>query len=247
MMPRLRLLATALGSLLATPVLAQDSWQSEVALYGWFPGLASEVETPLGTVSSEASFSDILDRLDMAFMGAVQLRHGRWSFLGDLIYTDLSEGIGLPAGLPGGLPYRQADVSAQVTAFSAYALYDAVSRPDFRLGLGLGLRAVSADTTIRLSQGAPVLQFTGEDEWIDPVIAARLVWSLDARWFSTVLVDYGGGDATWQALATVGYRIDDRWTVQAGYRHMTVEHDLGDSLPVAFDLGGPLIGFSYRF
>ena len=71
------------------------------------------------------------------------------------------------------------------------------------------------DTTIRLSQGAPVLQFTGEDEWIDPVIAARLVWSLDARWFSTVLVDYGGGDKTWQALATVGYRIDDRWTVHA--------------------------------
>jgi hypothetical protein len=241
--------AAMLAGLVAAPALAQDEWQSEVAIYGWFTGLTGEVDTPLGSVAFEQSFSDILDQLDMAFMGAVQVRRGRWSLIGDLVYTDLSQDFRLPPGVPILQPYGQVDTSVRLTTFSGYALYDAVSRPDLRLGLGLGLRAVSMEAGIDLTVGAPSIGFSGEDDWIDPVVAGRLVWTIDPRWFSTLLVDYGGGDGdtTWQVLGTVGYRLNDRWSVQGGYRHMTIEHDLGGQLPISLELGGPIAGFVYRF
>lgn len=66
------------------------------------------------------------------------------------------------------------------------------------------------------------------------------------------VIDGGGfgiGDASElsrQALAGVGYWMNERWSVQAGYRHLSVEKQLsaGDS---TLELSGPYLGVTATF
>ena len=65
----------------------------------------------------------------------------------------------------------------------------------------------------------------------------------------TVLADAGGfsgDDSTWQALASVGYRFNPRWSAQLGYRYMGVEKEI-DGFDAEMDLYGPLIGVTAQF
>jgi hypothetical protein len=72
----------------ATP----SPWSCRVAIYGWAEGLDGDMGV-LGRVAPVSiDFSEILDHLDMAAMGAVEIGYNRWSFL--------CEADGYPAWVP---------------------------------------------------------------------------------------------------------------------------------------------------
>jgi hypothetical protein len=54
------------------------------------PGITAAVDTAWGTVGVDKSSSDLLSRLDIAFMGAFEARNGRWGLIADLFYANLS-------------------------------------------------------------------------------------------------------------------------------------------------------------
>jgi hypothetical protein len=58
--------------------------------YAWVPGITAAVDTAWGTVGVDKSSSDLLSRLDIAFMGAFEARNGRWGLIADLFYANLS-------------------------------------------------------------------------------------------------------------------------------------------------------------
>jgi len=75
------------------PVLAQtdssatqDQWQFSAAIYMWGADISGQ--TVRGS-EVEVGFSDLVDNLEMAFMGAFGARKNNWSFLADVIYLDL--------------------------------------------------------------------------------------------------------------------------------------------------------------
>lgn len=77
---------------LATPALAQGSdWSFALSPYVWVPGITTSVETARGTVEADMSRSDVLSKLDFAFMGAFEARQGRWGLIADLFYANLSQ------------------------------------------------------------------------------------------------------------------------------------------------------------
>src|SRR4029453_16752215 len=91
-------LALALGA--ALPAAAQgkseDKFTFEVTPYLWAAGINGDIA--VGTVRGggidvdvDASFSDIFQELDMAFMGMVEGRYGRWGLLLDAVYMQLSD------------------------------------------------------------------------------------------------------------------------------------------------------------
>lgn len=59
------------------------------------------------------------------------------------------------------------------------------------------------------------------------------------KWFATAIVDGGqtADDTTWQVFGSVGYRFNQRWSTQVGYRYMQIEKDFGDN-DVTIDLSG---------
>ena len=238
----------ALLSVIAGSSSAQDGqWEFSTTLYGWASGIESSIGTSRGPIESEVDFSDILDDLDMAFMGVFEARRGPWGFVGDLIYTDLSSNVATPFGVL----FAAADVDTRMTTFSGYALYRAVDEPTGTMDVGVGFRANSLDIDVTLQPGTlPLEAFSVGDSWVDPVIAGRARVPLSDRWFATAFVDVGGfgidSDLTWQVLGTVGYEINDLWSVNMGYRHMSTERTSGGR-DVRLELSGPIIGATARW
>ena len=87
-------LACAMGALLPTHTLAQDSpdrWVFDVAIYGWFPAISGSTAFPSGASgpSFDVSARTVIDSLKMAAMGAVQATKGEWGVWSDIFYGDL--------------------------------------------------------------------------------------------------------------------------------------------------------------
>jgi hypothetical protein len=86
--------------MLAGPAAAQTSgWSFAVSPYAWVPGISTAVDTAWGTVEVDKSSSDVLSKLDVAFMGAFEARKGRWGLIADLFYANLSQSRATPLGL----------------------------------------------------------------------------------------------------------------------------------------------------
>ena len=81
------------------------------------------------------------------------------------------------------------------------------------------------------------------------MIAARLSVPFNEDWFAMGFADWGGtgsGDETGQVYGGVGYAFDDAWSMQLGYRYMTISKELDDR-DVSFDLSGPVLAVTYSF
>jgi opacity protein-like surface antigen len=240
------LLIGTIALLGAQSAVAQDtSWSYNATFYGWFPGMTTSVETDAGTIESEASASDSLSNLDMAFMGTFGAQRGRWGFVGDLLYIDLSDSTDTPLGLFGNV-----DVEVTATTFSAYALYRVTSDPAVVFDIGAGFRAFDLGVDLELTPGSLLGRSQSvSDRWVDPLIAARLALPINEDWSLTGFADWGGtggGDETWQVFGSVKYAFNDRWSTQLGYRYMDISKEI-EGRKVSVDLGGPLLAVSYSF
>ncbi|SDK25662.1 outer membrane beta-barrel protein [Aliiruegeria lutimaris] len=234
----------------AVPVQAQQSeWRYTGSAFGWFTGLSSSVETRLGTVEIELDFGDVWDKLDFAFFGSFEARNGRWALVTDLVYADLGSEIGTPFGVA----FRRAEVDARLTLISAYAAYAIVDTADFRLEVGPGFRYNDASIDVRLvGNTLRSRNFSLGDTWIDPLVGARIRFAIDENWFANAFVDMGGfgfqdaSDKTWQGYAGLGYRFNETWSVQVGYRSLTIEREFSGR-NVTLDLAGPMLGVQASF
>lgn len=248
----MRLISTLALIVAAGSASAQDAgWDYKATLYLWFPGISTSVDTQrFGTVEGDVSASDALSALDLAFMGTFVAQKGPWIFAGDLFYTDLSATNRSPRGLA----FGSSTVSSELTAFTAYALYDFNAGSDVQVALGGGFRAFGLNLGVELnSVNIPTLPSridrTDNNNGVIPVIAAKVYAPLSDKWFVNGVADWGmNGDdeETWQVYAGVGYKINERWSTQLGYRYLdlTTDTSLGET---QVDLSGVLLGATFSF
>jgi hypothetical protein len=233
----------ALSSL---PAFAQESpWTYDLSFNLWLSDTAVSTDTPFGKVDAELSFSDAIQDLDFAFMGTFQARNGPWSVLTDLLYFNLTA----DAPTPSGALYSELSTGSKITVLSGYLAYRVHEEPTFAVDLGVGLRGFWADLdTTLVGASAPTQTFSQTKNWVDPIVAARIRMAFSDDWFGTLMLDAGGtGDSsTWQALATVGYRLNDSWVLQGGYRYLQSEWDT-DLGQASLEFSGPILGVAYRF
>jgi opacity protein-like surface antigen len=237
----------ALGlALSALPAVAQESqWTYDLSLNLWFSNTAVSTDTPFGTVDAELSFSDAIQDLDFAFMGTAEARNGPWAVIMDMLYFNLTA----DAPTPRGTLFSEVSVGSKVTVLSGYVAYRVHEQSNVAVDLGVGLRGFWTDLdTVLVGANAPTRTFSQTKDWVDPIVAARIRMAFSEDWFGTLMLDAGGtGDSnTWQALATVGYRLNDNWALQGGYRYLQSEWDtdLGQS---SLEFSGPILGVTYRF
>ncbi|MEM1075301.1 MAG: hypothetical protein AAF665_16090 [Pseudomonadota bacterium] len=235
----------ALAALVAgasAPALAQENdWKYQATVYLF------TAETTQTVNGNEAilSFSDALENLEGAFMGAFNASNGKWTFIADFMYTDVSLDGGTPGAAFSGVV---ADVTPLV--ISGYALYRVHETPAAFIDVGAGFRYFDIDTTVTLTPGAlPGRQTTVGDDWTDPVISLNAGFELSDAWSSTLNLDYGSfvsDRETYQLTLTFNYAFTENWVARIGYRYMNVEND-GDGVDYSFEQSGPAIGISYRF
>ncbi len=244
----MKVLEATMAVLIAGPVAAQDSgWSFAISPYAWVPGIAASVGTAWGTVEVEKSGSDVLSHLDLAFMGAFEARNGRWGLIADLFYADLSQSRATPLGLL----FSRARIETEAKALSGYAAYRVAQNEQVAVDLMAGFRVNSVDLDLSLSPGLLPAQRLGLSEtWVDPLIGGRARVTIGDRWFGSAFADVGGfsaaSDLTWQVLATLGYRFDERWSVEGGWRYVSIAKEI-DGRDVETDFSGPLLGLTARF
>ena len=86
------LLSAIVAMLLAPQAAAQSSsnaWQFAIAPYLWAAGMDGTMTIGNQDQDIDVPFSDIIENLDLAFMGHFDMRNERWVLSSDLIFVDL--------------------------------------------------------------------------------------------------------------------------------------------------------------
>lgn len=227
----------------------EPTWEHTLAVY--MVGASLDGSTGVGELSADvdASFSDILDNLDAAFMFAYRGERGPWSIGLDFVFMELEDkasGLGPGGGTSASVETEQYIVQLDV----GHALTE-------RLGVYGGVRYTELDLDVEVVGGGPLgetLKRTGNESWADPVVGLRYEAPLGNRWTLVAKGDIGGfgvaSDFTWQVNAFAAYSFNENAMLLLGYRYLDVDYDDGNGADrFVWDVAtsGPAAAFAWRF
>lgn len=248
-MNRIGFLTFLLSAVTLFPQLAQAqgqsnrAWRNDVFLYGLASSISGDAQ--LGgpvQLPVDVSFSDILDNLQMGFMGGYRGSSERFSVVADVIYLGL--GNSSDTGL-----VRRADLDQLIVDVTGGYRFSSI------VEAFAGLRVTDLSTKVGLED--PVItELEGSDTFYDPVVGVRVLTPLsqNGRWWLQARGDIGGFgasmDFTWQAMANVGFKPAEWISIFGGYRAIGQDFkDAGGSERFSLDVTyyGPLFGLGFHF
>jgi hypothetical protein len=261
----------------ATPAFAQsdrlsnisNDWRFSGSLYLWGAGISGETVFPPPSnsgVSVGIDAKDVLSALNMAFMGAIEGRKGRYGFLFDYIYLDfgadksalrnftLQGPLGLiqvPAGVSAAV-----DLSVDGNALNLAGTYTYIDNERYQLQALAGVRYLKINSTLKYTLtgnvgSLPPAALAGDvsadpDKW-DGIIGAKGRYRIGAsNWTVPYYIDIGTGqsDFTWQALAGIGYQFD--WgSLSLVYRYL--DYDFSNEPTKNLQFYGPAAAVTFRW
>jgi opacity protein-like surface antigen len=238
------------GSTMTSPdsnvITTTDSdWNVRTALYGWFTAMDGDITVRGNTAPVDVDFSDIIDKIDFAFMGVVEVGRGDWSFAADLFYAKL--------GADNTVGPLSFDVDMEQFIGNFVVVRNLVNDGTTRFDVYGGARVsyLSNDLFIdRTLVLAPDIDVSASKTWVDPIIGLRVNHNLSEKLFLRGVADIGGfgieSDLTWQAYVALGYRLSDRSALSIGYRGLGTDFTDG---AFTYDVisHGLILGFEYKF
>lgn len=234
--------APALGD--TTLVTTTDSgWRVGTSIYGWTTRLDGDMTIHGQTIPVDVPFNKIFENLKFTFMGLVEVGKGKWSFMADLFYAKLEPSTS----------NQLATFDSQIEQFigNFAVFYRVVETPTTRLDAYGGARVNWMETDVDIKfTGGKSLSESADKTWVDPIIGVRVHHDLTDKFFIRALADIGGfgvsSDITWQAMASLGYRVTDKASVGLGYRAIGTDYTSGST---TYDVisHGLLLGLEYRF
>jgi hypothetical protein len=235
---------------IAPPPEVETGWQFEVAPYGWLSGIKGDTaQFGLPEQDFDVSIRQVLDNLDIALMGLVQVRNERFSAFSDLVYANLTA----ESRTPKGILAEKIEVSVEQVMWTVGAAYSIYYDPEVaNFDLVVGGRLWSLDTQAKLKGGLfGGNSFSDGESWVDPLVGAKGRVSLSPDFFLTGWGLVGGFDISndklmWDLFGGVGYEFWPGTAVVAGYRAVGVDYEKGAFLYDTVQQG-PLLGVDFRF
>jgi opacity protein-like surface antigen len=143
---------------------------------------------------------------------------------------------------------RNTNVDFNQGAFAFYGLRRLSSAAD--LTFGLRVNTLQGKLTFK-TLGVGVSQ---DRTWVDPLVGVTLRTPREHRVRLQVYTEIGGfgagSDFTWQVFPTLGIKLSDRVSLEAGYRWLDLDYAKGDGNErFAWDVltQGPVGGLAFRF
>jgi hypothetical protein len=241
---RLPALAALALACVAPQAWASDGdWNWRVVPYVWAAGMTTDLhtDTPING-GSDTKFTDLIDKLDGAFMihGEGQTEH--WGMFGDFGF------IGLAAEGEHGLFDTQSDMDVRLVELAG------VWSPGDGTYEGFepfaGLRRVEVDFNTDFDPHnvlIPTTNFKFNRDYNDFLLGARYIVPLSDKWSLWLRGDGSWGDTagTWGGSATVAYKAGHgEWSL--GYRALTGKFKNDDS-DLKIRLSGFEVGYAFRF
>jgi hypothetical protein len=225
---------------------ADDSWHFFVAPYLWVATLDGETGANGTTSNLNWSFEDIVQHLDMGFMGQFEAHRGRLGFVASPVYFSLSNDQRGPVSF---IDIRTGLDAVVAEAFTTWELV-----PGFELLAGARYTEIDLDVRVHnLDTGTSVSQQETKS-WTDPIAGARYAHDFDDHWSIGLRGDVGGSggqsDFAWNAAATVGYKVGTSGRIYLGYR--VLDYNYEDGTPAnrfTFNIrvNGPVVGYGMTF
>jgi hypothetical protein len=218
-----------------------SGWKVRAAAYGWFTAMNGDVTIRGNTAPVDVKFTDIIDKIDFAFMGIVEVGRGQWSFASDLFYAKL--------GADNARGPISFDVQMEQFIGNFAVVRNVVDDGTTRFDVYGGARVnyMSSDLTIA---PVPAINVSQSKTWVDPMIGVRVNRNLSEKLFLRGVADIGGfgvsSDFTWQAYVALGYRVSEKSSLSIGYRGLGTDFtDGGFTYDVVSH--GLLLGYEYSF
>lgn len=234
------------------PASAQedDSLKWSITPYVWAPHTTADInlrDQNIGT--GDVSFSDLLDKLDAAFMIHVEAGRGKWSAFGDLTYLSTSDGTSIA-------PFS-VDTDSKQLFFDAVVAYWP-NGIDSSLNVFGGIRYSDFDARFRISSGDTVVSEPRLNrDYTDVLVGMRYYYDFSDRWSLIARGDasFGPSEGTTLLRANLAWKVGKRRqnSVLVGYQYKQAEFAPGlleadlELLTVDFTYNGPMVGFNFRF
>ncbi len=239
---------------------SESPWRAEVGLWAWIMGIDGDLGVRGQTASVSGSFIDLLETSDSIFAlsGRIEVGHGPLAGYLDGLYADL--GADNQTGPGGG----EVDVEFEQEILDFGLMYrlgtwapsgPAGDNPRLTtLDVYGGGRYSGLEMTLRPA-GAPSV--SGSEDWVDPVVGAKMVIPLAERWHLSINGDVGGfgveSDLTWSATGLLGYDFylwGNPASALAGYRAIGWDYSsgaAGDEFTWDVVQHGLILGLSVQF
>lgn len=238
-----------------------NDWRVDFNTWAWLMGIEGDIGARGLTTDVSANFGDVLDASDslLAFSGRLEFGKDRWGGFIDGMYAK----IGVD-DVSGPLGFADIDITNELLLIDFGATYRigewtpsgeaARNSRDITLDLYAGGRY----TKVKLELAPALLASrSGDKEWLDPIVGAKLVLPINKQWHLAANGDVGGfgveSDLTWSATVVLGSDVllfDHPATVFFGYRAIGWDFTEGSGINrFTWDvvLHGPILGFSLLF
>lgn len=245
-------IAGALIAALVLPATAlaaehDGQWRVGAEIYLW--GADTEITAAAGQ-EVDASFNDVIDNLEMAFMGSLGARKDRWSWFGDVMFVGIEASNTVPATIPGVPTPVDASVRLEQDAWivTAGGGYELSSTSDSNVDFVGGIRYFDLTTDVRVDLGGGLTgAVVDSSDVLDAVVGIKGQTGLAHKWTLGYYADVGAGqsDLTYQAVVDFNYAYS-KVAVGFGYRFLKWELDRKGYLD-DFQISGPFVGLIFRF
>jgi hypothetical protein len=225
----------------------EKEWTFNLSIYGWATAIDGTISAGNRSADVDISFKDVVEHLDMTFMGTAELRYKRWGFMGDLVYARLHDDIGPPAGIV----FSSTHEVFKETIGTFLLSYRVVDAKPAYLDFFAGARVYSFYSEIVLRPNLAQTGFAanGTSTWVDPIVGVRGRYYLSSLFFFNGYGDVGGfgagSEISWQVLGTVGIQAARWCDLQLGYRALGFEYEGRGNQEITTH--GPIIGATIRF
>jgi opacity protein-like surface antigen len=251
------LLLSAAPSHAQTSSGSADGWTFELTPYIWGAAMKGDTEAGrLPRTSVDMKFSDILDVLDFALMGAFEARKGRFGLYLDTMYIKVSDSASARRTGPGPIGATltaDADLKLEQTMLAFAGMYRIVegnTPVDVLAGVRYTDIEVDANIDASLFAQARSVHRSGSKDWVDPYVGLRVQIPIANRWKLVGYADAGGfgvgSDSTWQVAAGVNYDFSTNMSAKLGYRRLSIDYDKKNFL-YDMKLEGLYFGLGIRF
>jgi hypothetical protein len=236
--------------LATSPVIAfadNNEWGFSFTPYLWVTGQKGDVATlpPAGPAKLDISFNDVIENLDMSFMGFFEAKKGRFGILAEVFYIGVSADIDVPGPYFSGADYEQ-----DLWAVSLAGTYQLTQNDQYQIDALFGLRHWDLDNTLDLDAGGlAATKVSHRERWDDVIIGLKGQTKLNEQWFVSGMVNFavlGDSDKYWDVFGGVNYQYSDDLSFLVGYRHQEVDYDDGDFL-FDIEMSGPVVGLKVAF
>jgi hypothetical protein len=237
------ILCGALLASSATPGTAAsggDGWTWTAAPYIWATSIKADFDDSAPVSDPSPDFSDIVDKIDGAFLGHLEGQGDQWGILSDLIFLSLADDRSRPN--------FSIDADLDTTIFELAAVWSPGATRYQGFEAIVGLRYMDVELGLTADPDTPALsgRSTGFDKgYTDALVGARYSLQLADKWALGFRGDVSFGDSEGSWSANVMFRRElGSGALLLGYRYFDVELEPGAD---SFDLTlyGPEIGYAF--